>query len=234
MITKKVSVMILAAGYGKRMRPITANIPKPLVKVAGKTLLQNLLDLVLQLNCKEIIVNTHYKHQMIYDFIKNNYDSKAVVISYEKKLLDTGGGVKNALPLFTNNEVLILNSDIFWMPDNFQDIKNLIQNYKTEQRCKLLLVSQEKAHGMYNDKGDFIIYKGLVKRYKRNQKIYFYSGAQIISLDVLAKYKKESFSFNLVWDQLINNQLVFGEVMKSDWYHIGNIKGLKEVENLIT
>tara|TARA_B100000315_G_scaffold173880_1_gene162335 strand:+ start:285 stop:989 length:705 start_codon:yes stop_codon:yes gene_type:complete len=234
MLTKKISVMVLAAGYGKRLKPITEKIPKPLVKVAGITLLQNTLDQVLSLNCKEIIINTHYQHKMIYDFIKSNYARKNIIITYEKELLDTGGGVKNALPFFQNNNVLILNSDIFWKPENFQDIKNLIINFKNEQKCKLLLVTKDQAHGIYNDKGDFIIQEGLIKRYKKNRKKYFYSGAQIISLEILKDYKKEKFSFNMVWDQLIDKQLLFGDVMTSDWYHIGNKKGLKEAENLMT
>ena len=76
MFTKKVSVMILAAGYGKRLRSITENIPKPLIKVAGITLLQNTLDYVLKLNCDKIIINTHHQHEMIYNFIKNNYSKE--------------------------------------------------------------------------------------------------------------------------------------------------------------
>ena len=122
---------------------------------------------------------------MIYDFIKSNYPKENIFISYEKELLDTGGGVKNALPLFNNNEALILNSDIFWQQDNFQDIKYLIKSFRKEQICKLLLVSKERAHGVYNDKADFIIIDNLISRYKPNQNKYFYSGAQIISLDIL-------------------------------------------------
>ena len=234
MLTKKISVMILAAGYGKRLRPITEKIPKPLIKVAGITLLQNVLDYVLKLNCDKIIINTHYQHDMIFNFIKNNYPKENIFISHEKELLDTGGGVKNALSLFNDNKALILNSDIFWQKDNFQDIINLINNFSSKQKCKLLLVSKKQAHGMYNNKGDFFINAGLITRFKENQKIYFYTGAQIISLDVLEKYKQEKFSFNIVWDELINKKLIFGDIMKSDWYHIGDMDGLKEAENLMT
>ena len=234
MLSKKISVMILAAGYGKRLRSITENIPKPLIKVAGITLLQNTIDCVLKLNCDKIIINTHYQHEMIYNFIKNNYSKENIFISYEKELLDTGGGVKNALPLFKDNEALILNSDIFWQQDNFQDVKNLINNFNSKQKCKLLLVSKEQAHGMHNDKGDFIINAGLIKRSKENQKIYFYAGAQIISLDILKEYKQDKFSFNIVWDELIGKQHIFGDIMKSDWYHIGDRNGLYEAENLMT
>ena len=233
MLAKAISVMILAAGYGKGLRPITENIPKPLVKIAGITLLQNTLDYVLKIiSYDKIIINTHYQHEMIYNFIKNNYSKENIFISYEKELLDTGGGVKNALPLFNNNEALILNSDIFWQQDNFQDISKLINNFSSKQKCKLLLVSKEKAHGMYNNKGDFIINSGLISRYKENQKIYFYTGAQIISLDILKEHKQDRFSFNIVWDKLINKQHIFGDVMKSDWYHIGDINGLNEAKKI--
>ena len=233
MLTKKISVMVLAAGYGKRLRSITENTPKPLLKIGGITLLQNTLDQVLKLNCDEIIINTHYQHEMIYDFIKNKYAKENIFISYEKELLDTGGGVKNALHLFKNNEALILNSDIFWQQENFQDIKKLIKNFRSEQRCKLLLVSKERAHGVYNDKADFIINDDLISRYKPNHNEYFYSGAQIISLDILNQFKNEKFSFNIVWDKLIDKQNIFGDIMKSDWFHIGDINGLREAENLI-
>ena len=83
--------------------------------------------------------------------------------------------VKNALPLFKENKALILNSDIFWQQDNFQDIQNLINNFNSKQKCKLLLVSKEQAHGVYNDKGDFIIKAGFIKRCKANQKQYYYT-----------------------------------------------------------
>jgi len=228
MLSKKISVMILAAGYGKRLLPITENLPKPLIKVAGMPLLQNTLDHVLKLNYKKIIINTHYQHSMIYDFIKNNYSKENIFISHEKELLDTAGGVKNAISLFNDSKALILNSDIFWLKDNFQDIINLINNFNSKQKCKLLLVSKENAHGMYKNKGDFFINAGLINRFKENQKIYFYTGAQMISLDVLKKYKQKRFSFNIVWDELINKKLIFGNIMKSDWYHIGDINGLNE------
>ena len=234
MHTKNISVMILAAGYGKRLRPITEKIPKPLVKVAGITLLQNVLDHVLKLNCAKIIINTHYQHKKISDFIKNNYSKDNINISYEKELLDTGGGVKNAKSLFTSNKVLILNSDIYWSSNNFRDIKNFISNFRSEQKCKLLLVRKEQAYGINSSRGDFIINNGLIERFKENQRILIYSGAQIISLDILNQFKKEKFSFNIVWDKLINKQLIFADVMKSDWYHIGDMNGLKEAENLMT
>ena len=133
MLIKNISVMILAAGYGKRLLPITNHIPKPLVKVHSKTLLQNVLDRLINLKCKEIIINTHYKHEKIKNFINKNYSSTNIKISYEKQLLDTGGAVKKVLSWFNNNNVLVINSDIFWSEQNFIDIKNTILNFKKEQ-----------------------------------------------------------------------------------------------------
>ena len=148
--------------------------------------------------------------------------------------MDTGGGVKNALPLFSSNKVLILNSDIFWSLENFIDINTLISNFKNNQKCRLLLVPKKQAYGIYKNNGDFFIENNFVKRAKKYQKIYYYSGAQMISLNVLKNYSQSNFSFNIVWDELIDNKDIFADVMKSTWYHIGDINGLKEVENLLT
>ena len=93
---------------------------------------------------------------------------------------------------------------------------------------------KKQVHGINNNEGDFIINNGLIERFNNNKKILIYSGAQIISLDILNQCQKEKFSFNIVWDELIDKQLIFGDVMKSDWYHIGDIKGLKEARNYIT
>ena len=234
MFDKKISVMILAAGYGNRLQPLTKKIPKPLITISGKTLLQNTLNFVLKLNCREIIINTHYKHEKINDFVKKNYSKENIIISYEKELLDTGGGVKNAIPLFTNNEVLIMNSDIFWISENLKDIKNFINNYKYEQICKLLLVPKKLAHGIYNNRGDFFIKNNLIYRFKKSQKIYYYSGVQIISLNIFKQFKQKNFSFNKIWNELIDKKLIYGDIMESKWFHVGDIKGLKEAENIIT
>jgi len=234
MVNKKISIMILAAGYGSRFKSITKKIPKPLIKIGKKNLLQNALDYLLKLEYYEIIINTFYKHEMIHDFIKSNYSKENIIISHEKNLLDTAGAVKNALPFFSCNNALILNCDIFWQKDNLNDIKNLINSFETSQKCKLLLVPQEKAYGINKSRADFFVNNSLLKRYKVDQKNYFYTGAQIISLNEIKKYNQEKFSFNLVWDGLIKRKSIFGYVVKSKWYHVGDNRGLKSAEKLIT
>jgi NDP-sugar pyrophosphorylase family protein len=171
---------------------------------------------------------------MINEFINKNYKSNKIFLSHEKTLLDTAGGVKKALSFFKYDTALILNSDIFWKNENIDDLKNFINNYKSEQKCKLLLVPKEKAHGIHSDSGDFSIVNGFLERYKKNQNVLFYSGAQILSLDLLSSYKQQKFSFNLLWDDQIKKKLIFGDIMNSHWYHLGDMKSLKENGNLMS
>mgnify|MGYP001236894888 CR=1 FL=1 len=234
MIPKPFSAMILAAGYGKRLNPLTVNIPKPLIKINKISLLQNTIDFLFRLNCNKIVINTHYKSDIINDFIKKNYNHKKIILLYEKKILDTAGGVKNALSLFNRQEILVTNSDIFWKEENLTDIVKFIKNYNSHQYCKLLLVPKEKAHGINRDNGDFVLNKGQVKRWNFNEKNYFYSGLQILSLRILNDYSYKKFSFNVIWDDLILKKSLYGSVMNSHWYHVGDKKGLAEAIKSVT
>lgn len=233
MIFNNISVMILAAGYGTRLKHITKDIPKPLVQINNKTLLGNIIENLIKINCKEIIINTHYKHQMINNFINKNFSKENIICSYEKELLDTGGGVKNALKLFSYQHALILNSDVFWTKENFLEISNLVKNFTSINKCKLLLAPYSKVYGVNKQRADFNLNKGLVSRYCNNKEKLFYSGAQIIYLNILKKYNEDKFSFNLVWNDLINKNNLLGKKMKSDLYHVGNIEGLKIAKNFI-
>ena len=231
---KPFSAMILAAGYGKRMLPLTRDIPKPLIEINNVSLLKNCIDLLFKIGCYEIVINTHYKHNLISDFINEFYNNANIKISYEKEILDTAGGVKNAMSLFKDENILITNIDIFWTKENEKDINNFISNFNSKNECRILLVEKEKAHGIYKTVGDFNICNGLVQRYKSNNKILFYSGLQIISLKLLKKYKQKKFSFNLVWNDQIQKNSISANLMNSHCYHVGSIRGLKEAENFIT
>ena len=159
---KSFSAMILAAGYGRRMLSLTKDIPKPLVKVHNVSLLKNCIDFLLKIGCEEIIINTHYKHNLISDFINQFYTTLNIKISYEKNILDTAGGVKNAAQLFDYKDVLVTNSDIFWKEENKKDVINLISNYNSKDECRLLLVEKDKAYGIINKTGDFSLDKNKV------------------------------------------------------------------------
>jgi len=228
---KHFSAMILAAGYGKRMLSITDTIPKPLVKVNNISLLKNNIDFLFKIGCRKIIINTHYKHNLIYNFINQFYSTSSIKISYETNLLDTAGGVKNAMKLFDEEDIIVTNSDIYWKKENEEDVINFIKSYNLKDECKLLLVKKEQAFGLINKKGDFSIKNNLVKRWEDGEEIFYYSGLQMISLNILNNIPLSKFSFNDVWDLQINKNSLYGNIMFSRLYHVGDENGLNEAIN---
>ena len=228
---KTFSAMILAAGYGKRMLQLTEDIPKPLVQVNNISLLKNSIEFLFRIGCERIINNTHYKHNLILDFINKFYANSNIKISYEEQILDTGGGVKNAIKLFDDDNILITNSDIFWKKENEIDVNSLINNFNSKDECRLLLVEKEKAFGLVNKIGDFSLKNNYVKRWKTGDRILYYSGLQIISLNILNNFSLSKFSFNDVWDFQINKNALYGNLMVSKLYHVGDENGLKAAIN---
>lgn len=228
---KKFSAMILAAGYGRRMMPLTEKIPKPLVEVNNVPLLKNTIEFLFDIGCNKIVINIHYKHQMVVDFINKFFKYSNIVFSYEKKILGTGGGVKNAVNLFEDNNILITNSDIYWKKENLNDVKRLISGFSSNDFCKLLLVDKEKSFGIRKNSGDFTLKQNKVTRWKNGEKVIYYSGLQMVFLDIFKNIKTNKFSFNDIWDLQIQNKTLNGIKMNSDLYHVGDINGLNQAIN---
>ena len=231
---KSFSAMILAAGYGKRMLSLTKEIPKPLVKVNNISLLKNSIDFLYKIGCKKIVINTHYKHNLISDFIQEIYTNHNITISYEKNILDTAGGVKNAMKLFDDENIIVTNSDIFWKKENEIDVVNLVNNFNSKEECRLLLVERKKAHGLINKVGDFSLNNNYIKRWKSGDRILYYTGLQMLSLNILNHFTLSKFSFKDVWDFQIKKNALYGNLMFSNLYHVGDENGLKTAINSIT
>ena len=229
---KKFSGMILAAGFGKRLLPLTKSLPKPLVSINGITLLDNSINFLKKLGCDDIVINTHYMSNKIFDHIDKRLDKKIITTIYENKILDTGGGIKNATPYFTNKDIMITNSDIFWRDINIEDGFDLINNYYRHQNPHLLLVKKNNIFGLNKLGGDFILNKNKIIRYKSGNEIIYYSGLQMIKSNIFSKFSKNIFSLNDVWDYLIKDKILCGQVMKSDLYHVGDIQGLTKAKEL--
>jgi len=226
------SGMILAAGFGKRMLPLTRNKPKSLIEINGLTLLGNSINFLKKLGCKEIIINTHYKHSQIQNLINTSYDNKNIKLVHEEEILDTGGGVKNATSFFSNDNILVINSDIYWQEKNLIDAKLVIKSYAKNNNMYLLLSKKNKSYGLSKSTGDFIIKSGKVYRFNEGDEIIYYSGLQMLHTDHLKNFTNKKFSFNDVWDYLINKESLFGNIMDSDWYHVGDISGLNIAKKL--
>ena len=220
------SAMILAAGFGKRMMPLTNEKPKPLIDINGITLLDNTIKFLKVLGCDQIVINTHYMHEKIYDHIKKKTRNENIDLIYENKILDTGGAIKNAMNLFKEKNLLVVNSDIFWTIENIIDVKNLIKKYNINRNPHLLIVEKSKSNGMKKLDGDFFLVKNKIKRFKKGSEIFFYTGLQLINPEIFENFPKGRFSMNEVWDYLIKKETLFGGVLKSKWYHVGDIQGL--------
>jgi len=215
--------MILAAGYGTRMLPLTKKKPKPLLKIKNNTLLENTIIFFEKLGCNKFIINTHYLHEQIEIFIKKKFPKKNIILNYEINILNTGGGIKNSIKYFNNENLVVTNSDIFWDENNKQDVMDFIQDIDNIEACSILLLQKINAIGENKDKGDFILEQSLIKRWIDNNPILYYSGLQIINPNIFDLTEKEKFSMNIIWNKLINKRRLKGKIMKSQWIHVGDI-----------
>ncbi|WP_410217168.1 nucleotidyltransferase family protein [Paracoccus sp. (in: a-proteobacteria)] len=206
-------LMIFAAGLGTRMRPLTDQRPKPLIEVAGRTLLDRALDLGRQAQAGPIVVNTHYLGTQI----ERHLDRQDVAISREAgQILDTGGGLRQALPLLGNSPVMTLNPDVVWSGPN---VLGALQAAWDGRRMDALLAlvpldraTARQGAGDFHLDGD-----GLLTR----QGDFVYAGAQIIRTDRLADIPDRVFSLNRLWDLLIADGRAFGMVHSGGWCDVG-------------
>ena len=222
------NLMILAAGYGKRMKNLTDSKPKPLLEINNKELLRHNIDFFMDLGCKEIVINTHYLHEQIKDFIKKYYSNSNIQLTYESTLLNTGGGIKNALSLLGDKNFLVTNADILWKEDNKKDILDFINNYQEIESCKLLLAKDTNFKGLKKSTGDFILENSLVKRCKKNDPPLYYTGLQIINPSIFKLTEEKSFSLNKLWDLRIANKNLQGKILYSNIVHIGDINAFNQ------
>ena len=220
--------IILGAGFGKRMRPITKTIPKPLITINGITLLENSIKFLSSLGVKNIIINTHHLHKKIADFIKRKkFSSKIKVVVEKKKILNTGGGILNASKKFKKQPFFVLNPDTVWRKSYKKEFINLVKMYSKKKKPTMLLISKRKSFDK-SFRGDFNLNsKNEILRQKNNKLIF--TGAQIINRSVFKKRKIKSFSMNEVWDELIKNRELLGIISKQKFIHINSYKIYKKL-----
>ena len=225
------NLMILAAGYGRRMQNLTETKPKPLLKINNKELLRYNIDFFLTLGCKKIVINTHYLHEQIKNFIMEHYSDKNIQLTYEKILLNTGGGIKNALNLLGNKNFLVTNADILWKEENKKDVLNFIKNHQEIETCKLLLSKDINFQGLKKSTGDFKLENKLIKRWKKNDPHLYFTGLQIINPLIFDLIEEKSFSLNMLWDILITNKNLQGKILDSNIKHIGDINAFNQIKD---
>lgn len=227
--------MILAAGLGKRMRPITDTMPKPLVRVFGKTLLDYGLDALNKANVSNAVVNLHYLGDQIEVHLANRTAPKITLSDERDGLLDSGGGVKKALPQLGKDPFYLLNADSFWLEGIKPNLELLAGAFDENTMDIILLLSGFPNAIGYNGSGDFEMSSDgrLSRRTEKKMAPFVYSGAAIIHPRVFADTPDGAFSLNLLFDRAIENGRLYGARMEGLWLHVGTPEAITEAEHAI-
>jgi len=222
--------MILAAGFGKRMLPLTIKTPKPLIKIGPKNLLERSIELLIKIGIDEILINTHHLSGEIDSFLKNKNYKISINVIKEEVLLDTGGGILNATKKFKKDPFFVLNPDTIWNKNYYEELKILENSYLKNKKPILLLVDKINSHDK-SFKGDFnFMENNCIIRESINQ--YIFTGAQIINRSIFETINKKVFSMNLVWDEMIKEKKLLGQESSQTFFHVNNFKVYEQLNKL--
>ena len=226
------NAMILAAGIGSRMRPLTLSTPKPLLKIGDKNLLERAINLLILHGVKKLVINTHYLSEKIEKFVHNqNFKIKIKISNESKELLDTGGGILNATKEFEDEPFFVLNPDTLWSTPYLKEIQNLEKLFYEKNKASLLLVDKNLSE----DKsflGDFNLEKNsLIKRDKDNK--FIFTGLQVLKRNNFSEFENNRiFSMNKVWDKLILSKNLVGLQSKIKFFHLNTKKSYDSIKNI--
>lgn len=226
--------MVLAAGLGVRMQPITSHTPKPLVKVAGQSLIDRGFDRLRAARVTHAVVNVHHLPEQIEDWALRQTEP-AIAISDERvELLDTGGGVARALPLLGADPFFVLNSDSFWIDGTSPALDRLRLTWDdTRMDCLLLLCPPENAVG-HDGRGDFVISgEGRLRRRTGDETGLAFIGAYLVHPRLFAHAPPGKFSMNLLWDRAIAQGRLSGIVHDGLWLHVGTPAAIAVAERAL-
>ena len=225
------TAIILCAGFGKRLNPLTLDIPKPLIKFKNVTVLETCINLIESLGIKKIIVNTFYLKDQIHNFLKNkNFKSEIIIIDDGANILNTGGGILNMLNHSNENDFLIFNPDTIWQKNYSKEIKMMEKLYFLKQAENILLLANKRLSFDKNLNGDFDLKNNLIS--KISNKEYVYTGCQILNKRLFDNYKVENFSIVALWNNLIKKKELYGFESSNDFYHLTDLKIFKKLQDL--
>ena len=229
------TAMILAAGLGKRMRPLTATRPKPLVEVAGKPLLDHVLDRLGAAGVERVVVNVHYLPDALEAHLRSRTDF-AVTISDERDLLlETGGGLVKAAPLIDCDPFIAVNSDNYWVDGPADALKLLASQWDATRMDALLLVIPHAFAGNHQGLGDFHMTPDgqLRRRGKARIAPFVFTGIQIMAKRLLEDAPEGPFSTNLLWDRAIATGRLYGAVHQGLWFDVGTPPAIRATEDAL-
>ena len=222
--------MILAAGLGKRMQPLTLKTPKPLLEINNYTLLERAINLLIGHGVQEISINVHYLPERIKSFInRKKFKVKITISNEENLLLDTGGGVLKGTQNFGDNPFFVINPDTVWSKHYLAELKSLEVVYLKNNKPTLLLVNKKLSIDP-SFKGDFNLNNEKISKDSENQ--FIFTGLQIINRSVFTNEKSEVFSLNKVWNKLIKDKNLLGLESNQKFYHLNTSDMYRKIQSL--
>jgi len=238
MSLKPKQAMIFGAGFGKRMRPLTNDIPKPLVNVNGKPLIDYTLDKLVDYGVETVVVNTHYLHEKLEEHLSKRTDIE-IKTSYEEEILETGGGLLKALPLFKKEPLFVINSDVIWIDSpEIKTLDYMAQTWNPDLMDSLLLLHDKHTAFGYDGDGDFSI-RGDNKLSISPERNFVFTGVQIFNPEILDYYKnRKSFSLREIFIDKTNIERatldgLYGIENKGKWLHIGTPESVEKATPIL-
>lgn len=230
------TAMVLAAGLGKRMRPLTASRPKPLIEVAGQVLLDHVLDKLRAAGVENVVVNVHYLADAVEAHLAKRGQGLSIQISDERTLLlETGGGMVKAAPLIDCDPFLVVNSDNLWVDGPADTLKLLASHWDGARMDALLLLVPHARASNHGGRGDFHMDRAgrLRRRNSAHVAPFVYTGIQMVSKNLLRDAPEGPFSTNILWDRAIEDGRCFGAVHQGLWFDVGTPQSIKATELIL-
>ena len=224
------TALILSAGLGERLNPITLKTPKPLLKIKNLTLLDRCIILIKSLNIKNILINSFHLKEQIFEFAKNHkYELDIKVIEDGIDILETGGGILNLIENSEDENFLIFNPDTIWEKNYLDEINQMIDLYFDKKLNNILLMVKNDLSFDKNLKGDFGLIKNSINQDYKN---YIYTGCQILNKSIFKNEKITNFSITKIWLSLIKKNELNGFESQNKFYHVTNLEIFKKLQDL--
>ena len=223
------TALILCAGFGKRLNPLTLKKPKPLLEITNQTILENCINILVKLKVKNIFLNTFYLSEQISNFFKDkNFPININIIEDGENILDTGGGVLNMINYSDSDDFLVFNPDTIWNENYVNEINDMQRYYFQNKLNNILLMVNKKLSFDNNLEGDFNLEENIIK--KSVEKNFIYTGCQILNKNLFNEYEVGNFSITKIWNELLMKHQLNGFESCNKFYHVTNLEIFKKLK----
>ncbi|TNE37370.1 MAG: nucleotidyltransferase family protein [Alphaproteobacteria bacterium] len=230
------TAMIMTAGLGTRMAPLTDEVPKPMIEVAGKPIVDHVLDRLVAGGIKRVVANLHYKHRQMRDHLQRRADVEIVFSDETDELLETGGGIKKALPLIDREEFLVANTDAFWIEGAGSNLARLKQAWRPQIMDSLILCAPTVNAIGGISRGDFTMRPDgrLARRGRLPVAPFMMAGIYLIKSELFHDTPEGAFSTNLLWDRALAADRLYGTRLEGIWLHASRPRDLDDMERALS